>query len=406
MGVAFLLMLSFHHAAVRSENARKWAGLLLITIVFGFSITSSVLSLYPHQKYGDGAQFVKVIESGVPFSRWLAGSAVVGWLHAAVWKFPPLAAVLPTPLRTGYAFVLLLSSLCMYIAGVVLLCRRGSPWAGYVTVTSVMWLAFSLGYVEYYPFIAGPMVCALAWILGRPADQHESRALGVLLGLIASLYVGFWPIAGIVAAVVTAANPRRNYACAVWAILAYLCCVRLFWLQSPTDFFTSLWRDMNFGELNIHPAYAGLSSGPASIYFKTAHVFGLSHLYEIGYLSFFSGTFTALLILIVVTGIWMLRAPGRLARALLSPTGLVATLIFAYYAHYFLWKIPKLGLRMDYDLYFVFYLLVPFFAGMALDKADARVSLTCAHRFAILAVLAGNMVPLCYVVTFKGLPWH
>lgn len=400
---AFLLVLAAHYCAARSDLARKWAGVLLVTVVFGFSLANSVLLLYPRQEYGDAVQFVSVVESGVPFSRWMAGTAILGWLHAALWKFPPLAALLPNPLQTSHGFVLLLSSLCMYVAAIALLCRRGAPFAGYVTVTSVMWLTFSLGYVEYYPFIAGLMVCALVWLLGRSWDQHEPRTLGLLLGAVASLYIGFWPIAGIVAAVFTLANPKRNYSCAAWAGLAYLCCVRFFWPKNPTDFFASLWYDMNFGELN-NSHYAGLSSGSTSIYFKTAHVFTLSHLRDIGYLSFFSGTLAALSILTAVTGVWVLRAPRRLVRALLTPAGLAAALIFAYYARYFLWKIPKLGLRNDLDLYFMPYLLVPFFVGLAIDKLDARMSLTGAHRFAILAFLAGNMVPLCYIITCKGVP--
>jgi hypothetical protein len=363
-----------------------------------------VFLLYPRQDYGDAAQLVSVVESGAPFSRWMAGTAILGWCYAALWKFPPLAAHLPGRLHYGRAFVLLLSSLCMYVAAVALLCRRGAPFAGYVTVTSVMWLTFSLGYVEYYPFVAGLMVCVLAWLLGRPWDQHEPRTLGLLLGSVASLYVGFWPIAGIVAAVFTLANPKRNYSCAAWAGLAFLCCVRFFWPESPTNYFASLWHDMNFGELNIDPRYAGLSSGPASIYFKTAHVFTLSHLRDLGYLGFFSGTLATLPVLTAVTGVWVVRAPRRLARALLAPAGFAAVLLFAYYARYFLWKIPKLGLRGDFDLYFVPYLFVPFFLGLALDKLVAHLSLTGAHRFAILALLAGNMVPLCYIITWKGLP--
>jgi len=37
---------------------------------------------------------------------------------------------------------------------------------------------------------------------------------------------------------------------------------------------------------------------------------------------FFSGTVATLCVLIAVTGVWLLRAPGKLVRALLAPAGL------------------------------------------------------------------------------------
>jgi hypothetical protein len=163
---------------------------------------------------------------------------------------------------------------------------------------------------------------------------------------------------------------------------------------------------MNFGELNIPPLYKGLSSGPASIYFKNSYVFTFAHLGELIYLCFFSGTLVALLLLAALIAARVLKAPWSFAKAKALPTPKVfaAVLLMAYYSRFFLWKIPKLGLRTDFDLFFIFYFLVLFFLGLGLDKYEARASLTGTQRYVFLAFLAGNVVTLSYIIAYKGLP--
>lgn len=402
----FLLAIAVHHYAARSEQARKRAGLLVVTAVFVLGLANSILLLFPRQEYGDFIHIVNFVESGNPFSRWMTGTAILGWLHMALWKFPPLAALLPASLKSGHGFVCLMSSLCMFVASLALLNRRGTSWAVYVTVTSTVWLVFSLGYVEYYPFIAGLMVFFVTWLFDSSWDDHNPRTLGLLLGLFASFYVGFWPIAGIVSVVFVLANPKRNYSCVAWAVFSFFCCVRIFWPGSLANFFVTLWGDMNFGELNIPPLYKGLSSGPASIYFKNSYVFTFAHLGELIYLCFFSGTLVALLLLAALIAARVLKAPWSFAKAKALPTPKVfaAVLLMAYYSRFFLWKIPKLGLRTDFDLFFIFYFLVLFFLGLGLDKYEARASLTGTQRYVFLAFLAGNVVTLSYIIAYKGLP--
>jgi hypothetical protein len=402
----FLLTIAVHHDATRSAQARKRAGLLLVTAVFVLGLANSILLLFPRQEYGDYIYIVNVVESGNPFSRWMTGTAILGWLHMALWKFPPLAALLPASLKSGHGFICLMSSLCMFVASVALLNRRVTSWAVYVIVTSTVWVVFSLGYLEYYPFIAGLMVLFVIWIFDRPWGDHNPRTLGLLLGLFASFYVGFWPIAGIVAIVFVLADPKRNYPCMAWAVLSFFCCVRIFWPESPANFFVSLWKDMNFGELNTPQLYKGLSSGPASIYFKNSYVFTFAHLRELIYLCFFSGTLVTLCLLTVLIAVRVVKTPWSFAKvtALPSPKVFAAVLLMAYYSRFFLWKIPKLGPRMDFDLFFIFYFLVLFFLGLGLDKYEARTPLTETQWYVFLAFLSGNTLTLCYIIAYKGLP--
>jgi hypothetical protein len=403
VSIALLVVLAAHHRAVRGGASAVRAGLALATMVFVAGVGNVLFTWWPSQSHGDGAFLVSVVAAGTPFSRWLVGSALLGWLHA-LWQFPPLRAAVPSALQTPQAFVQVMSCVAVYVAAVWLLRRRTAPFAAYVAVTSPVWLAFGLGYVEYYPFVAAVLVGVLAWIAGDGWIHLPPRTVGLVLGVVASVYVGLWPLAGLALAVFTMTAPRRHAWTAAWAAAALLGCVLVCWPGGPSRYFTALWHDMNFGEQSINPRYAGLSASPSSIYFKSAFVFSRAHLGEIGYLGFFSGTLAAALALAAALGAHVARGPREAFRALARPASLLLVLVAAYYTRFFFWKIPKLGLPGDFDLFFSIYLIVPFLTGLAWDRLDAQGPATRASRFALLSALAGHMVPVCYVVTCKGLP--
>ena len=88
----------------------------------------------------------------------------------------------------------------------------------------------------------------------------------------------------------------------------------------------------------------------------------------------------------------------------MTPAKLAAMLLLAYYLRYFLWKIPRLGPRRDIDLYFEFYLLTPFFLGLALEERTLGVSPSPGQRYVLLSFLTGSALPLCEIMIHKGLP--
>jgi hypothetical protein len=401
--VLLLIALGVHSYAARSDDTLRRAGICIAAAAFVLTAANTLLRMWPVHEYGDNAFLVGVVESGKPFSRWLAGSAILTWVYAGVWKFPPVSALLPGA-ATAHAFVGLAGSLCMSAAAVTAFIGRRRTLAVYLSVTSTIWLVFSLGYVEYYPFIAGGLILFLSWLHGTPWERHDPRTLGMALGVVASAYVGFWPVAAIFGLVFAWSAPRRNWSVIAWLVVTYLCLVRLFWPQSPSDFFASLWNDMNFGERSISARYAGQSAGPTSVYFATAYVMTAWHLKELAYQAFFSGTIAPLLLLGVALGGAARGVLGRFARGGASASTIGAALVLGYYARYFIWKIPKLGPRTDIDLYFVFYLLVTFYLGLALERGAAGGSLGPERRYMLLSFLSGAAVPLCYVFVVAGLP--
>ena len=404
MPVMLLGCIGVHRYAAQSDDTLRRAGALVAVSVFVAVTVNILLSPFPVQRYGDSGFLVVVVDSVKPFSRWMSGSAVLSWIYAGLWKFPPISALLPASVNNAEGCVRLIGSLCMAGAAVAAVLSRRAPLAAYVTVTSTMWMVFSFGYVEYYPFIAGLMIVFMVWLFGWSWDRHSPRTLGVLLGVIASSYVGFWPLAAIVGVMFVIASPRRNWPAIAWAVLAFLCCVRIFWPQSPADFFLALWHDMNFGERFNYPRYVGLAAGPTSVYFKSSYVFSLPRLGELAYQCFFSGTLVPLLLLGGLLAAGVAKTSRRSLREWGSPARIAAALLLAYYFRYFLWKIPKLGPRKDIDLYFELYLLAVFFLGLVMERGAAGVSLVPAQRYLILSFLTGNALPLCYLFIYRGLP--
>ena len=404
MAALALASIGCHAWASRSSEALRIGGSLLAAAVFAGAASRIAFQLFPIEIYGDGQYMIRMVEAGRTFSHWLAGSALLSWTYAAIWQFPPLALHWPAPLAGGQAFIGLTGAAWLLAAAAWALRWPRMRLAVYVTLSSTMWLVLAFGYIEYYPFLAGALMVFLAWLFSRPFAEHRPGPLGAALGGMACLYVGFWPIAGIVAATFVAANPRRNAPCAAWAALAFLAGIRLFWPDTPGHFFTTLWSEMNFGDQWLPPRYAGLAAGADSIYFRHSYALSFRHARELAALAFFSGALVQVLLAAVVgLAAWRAMPAGR--RIPRITAGRVAfALLLGYYARFFVYKIPKLGPRLDLDLYFTFYLLTAFLLGCVLQRYAGRAADPRPTQLLFLSALAGTSAPLAYIMLYKGLP--
>jgi hypothetical protein len=161
---------------------------------------------------------------------------------------------------------------------------------------------------------------------------------------------------------------------------------------------------MNFGDQWLPPRYAGLAAGADSIYFRHSYALSFRHARELASLAFFSGAFVQLLLAAAVAlAGWRAMPAGR--RIPRVTAGRVAfALLLGYYARFFVYKIPKLGLRLDLDMYFTFYLLTAFLFGGALQRYSERAADPRSTRFLFLSALAGTSAPLAYIMLYRGLP--
>ena len=190
-----------------------WAGLLIpvggwltmgvrrgfywqsIWIVFGGVMLAGVwYSFLPLHAGGDSSNLRSVIESGMPYPRWLVGTAVLNWLHTSVWEYPAVANHLPPSVTFPDGFAAVMATVSMAAGTVALL----SQWPGRLAIlfpTLVpVWLMFSAGYLEYYPFIACPLLATLMWLFDKPLKERSPNAVGLLAAALPLLYVGFAPL--------------------------------------------------------------------------------------------------------------------------------------------------------------------------------------------------------------------
>jgi hypothetical protein len=162
-------------------------GLLALLNVFA--------QLVPVQRYGDAKFIARYVVQDTTMARWLAGTAILSWMHDAILRIPGVEEAAPAAKVTA-AYLIRVTGILVMVLGTVALFQR---WPERLSITlpalCPIWLLFSLGYLEYYPFIAVALVAALAWIFDRPLADRDPYRIGTLAGaLFPLLYVAYAPV--------------------------------------------------------------------------------------------------------------------------------------------------------------------------------------------------------------------
>jgi len=382
-----------------------WIGVAVVAI--GAAVAGHPFAL----QYGDSAYVLARIGDGPLVPKWLAGMALAGWVHAALWEFPPLAALLPASLLTPAGFLGVVGALAM--AGATIACLRRWPerMAVLLPTLTPIWLLFSAGYLEYYPLVAGALLAALAWLSDAPLAERSPRAVGLLLAVLPLLYVGFVPLAGLVFLAYALAVPGRIGRTLGWALLGFAVLAALFWPPGVADYLRSLHREYNLGEAWNFPRYQGQVAGEHSIFFQPAYAFAPERLREVATMYFWAGGFAAPLLLLVLGGLATyrrfareeirggeIRAGESRAGEMTSP--LLALGLLAWQSFYLVFMVPKLGPRQDIDLFFGVYVTIAFCAGLAADALWPRGHPQHAGAIATLCgvMLGSTAVSALYLV--------
>ncbi len=345
-----------------------WAWLAALT-AFGLVCATLVATEgLPARPYGDGAVFAQFVGDGRAVPRWLSGSLAAAVLHAAVWELPAVHAALPPPLASPAAFLALLC-LAVSLGGTALLLWR---WPGRLAVVLPMltpvWVLFGTGYVEYYPLIAPAYVGALAWLFERPLERRSPRTIGILAGSLATLYVGFVPLAAAVLGAFALARPRRAIHAAGLALVTAAITIGVCWPEGPVSYVRTLYSVLNFGEAHVDPRYAGQIASPTSVFFSLDAAMSAARARDVAYVLTWGGGWWG----IPLAAVAAVRAcrrgvPGW--RAAEARTWLALGLS-AWLLHYLWFMVPRLGPAADIDLLFPAYLFAAFLAGRLLDESD------------------------------------
>lgn len=181
LGIGMSLFLHFQ-SRTRSQRPLKIVvplGLLVLGVSRAFEGPAHNLL----QQYGD-SEALQLDEPQFENLRWLLGVAVLrecfDFVNAFVFEIG------------ATDFVQVTGSATMATSAIWILRQHEHSVIPWFLTTSPMWLLFSVGYNEYYPFVTG-VICIAVWkvVIGR---WNVSAFSYVLVGILPALYIGALPI--------------------------------------------------------------------------------------------------------------------------------------------------------------------------------------------------------------------
>ncbi len=325
------------------------------------------------QQYGDSNLIVRFARKGMTIAKWLAGTALLSWIHAFVHWVPALRDWLDVDSAAAMRRHLAAFTSFVMIGSTFFFLRR---WPGrysiLLPISTPIWFLFSSGYVEYYPLIVPIFLGALIWIFERPFSERGGHWIGALAAaLFPLLYIGFIPISLAMIGIYCIEQPRRSPVVLMSAAATGLLGVALLWPDTWLNFRFMLRTNFNPGEGNLfYPLYVGQSAGPNSIFLSSSYALSWVHLREVLFMYTFGAGLPLLPLLLL--GIWA-SVSRRLAVAAWLRDGRVwlGAVIVIWQLAYLFWMMPKYGPRRDIDLFFVTYLSLAFLVGLLLDLQPA-----------------------------------
>jgi hypothetical protein len=371
VGGAALLALAAGPLVLRPAlPARPWLSWLplLPLLLLAVNAVNTLWARVPLLEYGDNFHIRQFLHDGTRFPRWLAGTTLAGGAYALVRELQgagPGGAPDVAGLRT---FVALAGGACACAGGVWAARFRRTRLAVALSLLLPLQLSFALGYQEYYPFVAGFLLAALAWAFDADLRTRTPLQLGGVAVLLPVLYLGLLPLGALLLACAFLTGWRRGLQACAWAALAGLVLVWGLSGTPPPVFFAELEQAMNLGDRNtLHPPYVGQAAGPGSTMFRASFALGAQHLREVAYLVAHGAGWLPLLLLPAAA----VAAAGsaRLRRgALREPRLALGALLAGFELYYLVFMMPKLGPHDDVDLFFHVYVVLTFLAGLLLHR--------------------------------------
>ena len=364
-------------------------------ILTSLAILEALTNATWFRSYGDSGVLALNLEESKSFTRWLLGTTVL----LDIWSFRLL---MPGFSLSSAQFVSIVGAISMLIATLLLSRISSASVPVFLCLSSPIWIAFSLGYDEYYPFIAGIFMVYLLWIFDYLHLGRTGTAL--LLAILAVSYVGFsvFVFVGLVKVVI---EYRSDFiwlkVLGLWGFFS-VAFIEVCWGGGHTSFLVQLITDMNLGEVNTNWAlYQGHAMSANLPFFEISYVFTSLHLEQVGKMILYGGG-----VGVVLCFIPFQRVGGQQTRLKLRLTKLEQIPIFllvSYSALYPVFIIPKLGPVIDVDLFFSVDLALLFWSGDRIQKAQLnehdRRKLIAFLGFVIIMV----NLPLTYYLVIVGL---
>lgn len=411
LGAGIVVLLS---ATLRRAPERiGWALAAVWGLIWAFAVCNAVAGRVELVGYGDAGFLAGRLETeGGLFPRWLAANAVLEWLYVGLWRSPFLAGVVPEGRPGTELFISLAGATVMAAcaAGASLAWARRAPLAVALAVLAPITVMLGLGYDEIYPFVAGPFLVFLLWLLSRRVDRVDGVRVGVWLGILAVLYVPFAAFSAVVATTLAGLRrdllPRVAGAAAATVVAGITVC----WPHGVSHFFRALHMTLNLGETNtLFARYAGHAASPRSLFFQWEYALSSEHLADVLSTWWWSGTLAMVGASALAAGAAVVLVGRREAGSLLEELRgdgriWLALAIAAQQLHWALFMLPKLGPRQDLDLFFSAYLVAAVLAGGALDRVARSATDPARVVVAVAAAAVGASVAGLAVLVLAGVP--
>lgn len=348
------------------------------------------------RSYGDsGILGPYLLESSKIFSRWLLGSTVI----LDLWTIRSLVPGLDI---SSTHFSTLLGAIWMMMTSIFLLRVRGAFGPIILCLSSPIWIAFSLGYDEYYPFIVGLFMVYLLWIFDY--FQLGRSGTAILLATLMVSYVGFsiFVLIGFVKILVMYRDKVLWIKTLALTAFLTLVLIEVCWPSGHTDYLAQLIKDMNLGEVNtIWPAYQGHAMSANLPVFEISYAISSNHLLEVSKMVLYGGGAGTVFFLFpfqyltdkkIVFKTWIPKFEE-----------LPKILLVSYSVLYLLFMIPKIGPVIDIDLFFTSSFILLFWVGDRIQTIHLNGSSQKKSLLVVGCALAMVNLLLTYRLVISGL---
>jgi hypothetical protein len=331
------------------------------------------------------------------FGRWLLGLALLREVFALVNAF--LFEV------DAGQFVKVMSALTMFAWSIWLISRREKSLIPWLVTISPMWILFSLGYSEYYPFVAGLLV-ATSWQVVSEHKFFTNTTLYVLAGLMPILYIGALPVSLALLLYLWGTDPESSSRLrgSLTSLLSMILGIEVG--GEFKGYVGSLAETMNLGGQNLskNPGSRAGALSSRSFLANPSYALSIEHAIDIWFwLS--CGIGAAVIVVALVVGLKATRIQdsiGIVERSSLHLRRLSIVALVGLAVFYLVFMLPLLGPTRDIDLYFLSLFILLLFAGTRFDYAAEVSENPSLERLRFMQLSAFGFAPATMALVVFG----
>ncbi|HRX70687.1 MAG: hypothetical protein H6973_12405 [Gammaproteobacteria bacterium] len=389
--LAILIVFYLNKSIIKNDSMILLYG--LIAVFFFMVLINIIFKLFLFKTYGDVGYLPMVIDSGNPFSRWLGGTKLLIVIYNNFQEVFKISAI---------NFIKFFGATLMALTSILFIYKNHEKFSITFPIFSPIWLLFSSGYDEYYPFIVGLYLLSVSLIASRKTP--ENLAIPIIAAILPVMYIGFAPLGLILLFKYWIDHPKNRYIAFFLSMLFYFIGLIVLWPADIIDYIKHLYSDLNLGEKNTFwPPYQGKSSSSLSPFFSISYALSLQHFMDLFYMLFFGAGWITPLVILALSPLKVMEC-----LSIVDWKNILKNINFLFYGllfwqiYYFIFMIPKLGPSRDFDLFFGLYIVLSFMAGALLDDQFEREKIRKIFKYYIYIVTFGSNSSILYMLLFIG----